>query len=70
MDLKIAGVSGIDLLQRLRDEKSTCPVIVVTAFQEAISEVRQRELVVDKFFTKPYSLADLHNVVKELLEVI
>ncbi len=70
MDLKIAGVSGIDLLERLSKEKIDIPVIVVTAFQEAITELQERELMVDKFFTKPYSLDDLHNVVKELLEVI
>jgi len=70
MDLKIAGVSGIDLLERLSKEKTNIPVIVVTAFQEAIIELQERELVVDKFFTKPYSLEDLHNVVKELLEVM
>ena len=70
MDLKIAGVSGIDLLERLAGDNLETPIIVVTAYQEAISEVNEKELHVDKFFTKPYSLEDLHNTVKELLEVI
>jgi len=70
MDLKMAGVSGADLLQRLRDEEVRIPVIVVTAFQEALSDLRERGLVVDKFFIKPYSLEDLHGVVKEFLEVV
>ena len=69
IDLKIAGVSGIDLLERLRNEKIDIPVIVVTAFHEAMTELQERELMVDKVFTKPYSLEDLHNVVRELLEV-
>jgi DNA-binding response OmpR family regulator len=70
VDLKMAGVSGVDLLQRLRDENLRMPVIVVTAFQEAIAEVRNRGLAVDRIFTKPYSLADLHDVVKGLVEVV
>ncbi len=70
MDLKMAGVSGADLLQRLRDEKVRIPVIVVTAFQEALSELRERRLAVDKFFIKPYSLEDLHSVVDDLVGAV
>lgn len=69
MDLKIAGTSGIDLIQRFSEEKISVPIIVVTAFQEAASELQKRKLVVERYFTKPYSLVDLHAVVRELLGV-
>ncbi len=70
MDLKIAGVSGIDLIQRLKDEHIETPVIVVTAYEEAISEIDEKGLMIHKYFTKPYKLVDLYNIVKEILEVI
>ncbi|MFC1590827.1 response regulator [Candidatus Omnitrophota bacterium] len=66
LDLKIAGTSGIDLLQKLVDERVQVPVIVVTAYQEAMAEIRERGLMVNKYLTKPYNLTSLYDAVLEL----
>jgi len=67
MDLKIAGTSGIDLLERLLSEQIRIPVIVVSAYQEAMSDIRERGLVVNKYFSKPYDLTSLYNAVRDMV---
>jgi len=67
MDLKIAGMSGIDLLEKLLGERMRIPVVVVTAYQEAMAEIKERGLAVNRYFTKPYDLKSLYEAVNELI---
>jgi FixJ family two-component response regulator len=53
LDLHLGGMSGLDLLQRLRTEGSTVRVIIITAFDDARSRQRAERLGCVAFLRKP-----------------
>ncbi|BAF88280.1 response regulator receiver [Azorhizobium caulinodans ORS 571] len=58
-DVQMPGMSGVELLARLRAEGSAVPVIVVTAFPSDRIRSRATELGALGFFPKPFSGADI-----------
>ena len=58
LDLMLPGLSGMDVLRRLREEATT-PVIVVSAKESEADVVAALELGADDYLTKPYSLREL-----------
>jgi FixJ family two-component response regulator len=55
LDLRMPGMSGLDLQERLRSLGSTLPVIVVSAFAAVSDAVRSMKLGSFEFIEKPYS---------------
>lgn len=58
LDLMLPGLSGVDVLKRIRSE-STAPVIVVSAKDAESDVVAALELGADDYLTKPYSIREL-----------
>lgn len=58
-DMKLPGVSGIDLLRRIREEDENIPVIVITAFGTVESAVKAVKLGAFDFITKPFSIEEI-----------
>ncbi|NNC75068.1 MAG: response regulator transcription factor [Acidimicrobiia bacterium] len=58
LDLMLPGMSGLDVLRRIRDSSST-PVIVVSAKDTEADVVAALELGADDYLTKPYSIREL-----------
>jgi two-component system response regulator RegX3 len=58
LDLMLPGLSGIDVLKRIRAESAT-PVIVLSAKDAEADVVLALELGADDYLTKPYSLREL-----------
>ena len=65
-DVNLPDGSGLDLLARLR-QTSGLPVLILTANDLELDEVRGLELGADDYVTKPFSLAVLRARVKNLL---
>ena len=67
LDLRMAGMSGFDLLRHLADTGSRIPVIVLTAHGD--DETRQRSLQAGAvaFFKKPFQSAPLLDAVRSAL---
>ena len=66
-DVRMPGMSGIDLLRRLKELKIEVPVIVITANSHAIVS-KESGLAGGAFFmTKPFSPAQLLNEIRRLL---
>jgi FixJ family two-component response regulator len=65
LDLRMPGMTGLDLLARLRASGSTVPVVVVTAHGE--EEARALEAGAFAFLTKPFRVDALLAVVKAAL---
>ncbi|MCI0694795.1 response regulator transcription factor [candidate division KSB1 bacterium] len=59
LDLKLPGMSGLEICKRLRDEGMTIPVIMLTAKSEENDTVLALELGADDYVTKPFSVREL-----------
>ena len=67
LDVKMPGIGGQQVLERILDIRPRLPVIMLTAFgtiPEAVQAVRSGAV---DYLTKPYDGADLLNKVQELL---
>jgi len=58
-DLKLPGESGIDLLQRIKEQENSVPVIIITAFGTVKNAVQAVKLGAFDFITKPFSLEEI-----------
>jgi two-component system, OmpR family, response regulator RegX3 len=66
LDLMLPGLSGVDVCRALR-QRSTVPVIMLTAKDSEIDKVVGLELGADDYVTKPYSSRELLARVKAVL---
>ena len=53
LDVHLSGMSGLDLQRRLRDEGSTIPVIIITAFDDARSREQAERAGCVAYLRKP-----------------
>jgi two-component system response regulator RegX3 len=58
LDLMLPGLSGVDVCRQLR-QRSTVPVIMLTAKDSEIDKVVGLEIGADDYVTKPYSSREL-----------
>jgi DNA-binding NtrC family response regulator len=68
-DLRLPGLSGLEMLQQLRGQDSQTPVIVMTAFGSIETAVEAMKAGAVDFLPKPFSLDHLMTVVNKALEV-
>src|SRR5665213_2315241 len=68
-DLKLAGMSGLEMLQLIRKQDSHVPVIVMTAFGTVENAVDAMKAGAADFLLKPFSLDHLTTVVNKALEI-
>ncbi len=67
LDLLLPGVSGTELLRRLRRKGGTSAVLVLTARGTTADKVENFDLGADDYLTKPFAFAELLARVKALL---
>jgi DNA-binding NtrC family response regulator len=68
-DLKLPGMTGLALLEKLNEENSHAPVIVMSAFGTVENAVEAMKKGAVDFLPKPFSLDHLSVVVEKALEV-
>jgi DNA-binding NtrC family response regulator len=68
-DLKLPGMDGLALLEKLREENKHTPVIVMSAFGTVENAVEAMKKGAVDFLPKPFSLDHLTVVVEKALEV-
>jgi DNA-binding response OmpR family regulator len=66
-DLRMPGLSGLDVLRKLRESSFTGPVVLMTAFPDAAVASEAARLR-SWLLPKPFSLASLSTLVLALLE--
>jgi two-component system, OmpR family, response regulator len=59
LDLRLPGLSGLDLLRTLRDRGNTTPVLVLTAQDSVEFKVDALKMGADDYVTKPFAMAEL-----------
>jgi DNA-binding response OmpR family regulator len=67
LDLMLPGLSGTEVLKRLRRNSSRVPVLVLTARDGMAEKVENFEAGADDYLTKPFAFAELLMRVKALL---
>lgn len=59
LDLRLPGVSGLDVCRTLRAEGHTLPVLMMTAKTGELDRVLGLEIGADDYITKPFSVIEL-----------
>ena len=68
LDLQLPDGSGLDLLEEIRQEGKTFPVVIISGHYSKENRDRAAKLGVSGFFSKPFVLQDLHKLLDSLLE--
>lgn len=67
LDYKLSGISGLTVLERLREIKPLMKVIMMSAFSNEAVKRKARELRAYTFLDKPFSIKKVAAVVKKAL---
>src|ERR1700761_8626668 len=67
LDLMLPGLSGTEILRRIRKKNSTIPILILTARDATDEKVQNFEAGADDYLTKPFAFAELLMRVKALL---
>lgn len=67
-DLRMPGISGIELIAELRELSPHVPVVVATAFGDVQSAVQAMRAGADDYVTKPVDLDSLSLVLKRVID--
>lgn len=62
VDIRMPGMSGLDLIEELNRRKSSLPAIVMTGHAEARAMERLRKLNTMGFLEKPFRVSELKEV--------
>ncbi len=68
-DLKLPAMSGLELLQAIKQQHAALPVVVMTAFGSVETAVDAMKAGATDYVLKPFSLAEMRMVVRKELDV-
>jgi FixJ family two-component response regulator len=68
LDVHLGGMSGLDLQRRLRNEGSTVPVIIITAFDDARSREQAERLGCVAYLRKPCEAETILTLLRSLVD--
>ncbi len=66
LDLRLPGMSGLDICRQLRSSRSYVPILMLTAKSTELDRVLGLELGADDYVTKPFSVQELMARVKAI----
>ena len=67
VDIGLPGMSGIEIIQKLRQQGSTLPILILTARSRWQEKVEGLEAGADDYLVKPFQMEELLARVKALL---
>jgi two-component system, OmpR family, copper resistance phosphate regulon response regulator CusR len=67
LDLMLPGLSGSEILEKIRRKNTLVPILVLTARDSMSDKVKNFELGADDYLTKPFAFAELLLRIKALL---
>lgn len=67
LDLMLPGMSGTEILEKIRRKNSQVPILILTARDSMDEKVKNFEMGADDYLTKPFAFAELLVRVKALL---
>lgn len=67
LDMRMSGMSGLEVLAALKQIDATLPVIMMTAYGERQLIEQANELGVTHYFMKPFSILEVRDVLRQIL---
>ncbi|MEW5765335.1 MAG: sigma-54-dependent transcriptional regulator [Acidobacteriota bacterium] len=67
-DIRMPGLSGLELLKRIRQEEAPTEVILMTAYSSTESAIEALRLGAFDYITKPFQVEELSNIVRHAFE--
>jgi len=67
-DIKMPGLSGVELLRKIKDKYSTIPVLITTGFPTLDSAIDALKSGASDYLTKPFHLEEISEKVKKALD--
>ncbi|MBW1869833.1 MAG: response regulator, partial [Deltaproteobacteria bacterium] len=68
LDMKLNGISGLDLLKEIREGYPNMPVILMTGYQEEMSSMVEEALEISAYtcLYKPLQIDELIEILREV----
>lgn len=66
-DYNLRGRNGLDLIAQIKQENSSIPTVLVTAYESSKLRKEARQIGVTEFVAKPFFLDEFTNLVRSLL---
>lgn len=71
LDIMMPNLTGLEVLEKVKKRGITIPIILMTAYGDANTEKRAKELNVAAYITKPFNnIDDIISLVKQTLSSI
>ena len=67
LDIMLPDMNGVEICRKIRAEKNTTPVMMLTARSEEIDKILGLETGADDYLTKPFSIHELIARIKAIL---
>ena len=64
-DIKMPGMSGIEVAERVKDSQPWLPVVIITGYADKAEKGRIAALGVAKMLSKPFRIEDLLDAVRD-----
>lgn len=68
LDIRMPGISGTELLKTIKEERESCPVIIMTAFATVKNAIECTKLGALVYLQKPFSTDRINSVLAEIEE--
>ncbi len=68
IDIKLPGMSGIELLEQLKKQKLLFPAIVMTAYASVETAIEALRLGAQDYITKPFKMSELEIILEKILK--
>nr|WP_210470194.1 response regulator [Sporosarcina sp. 6E9] len=67
LDMKMAGIDGMEVLKKIKKKWPAVPVIMMTAYGELEKIEEVLALGAEKYFTKPFDIYEVRDTVNEII---
>ncbi len=67
LDLMLPKLNGLDVCKKIREQKKSLPILMLTAKSEEFDKVLGLELGADDYITKPFSIRELIARIKAII---
>jgi len=69
LDLKLQGTTGLEIIEKTRDEKKLTKYILITGYSEEEAFIKANRIGVSDILKKPYEEFQLHSSVEKLIQI-